>query len=265
MDRFALNAWTGLVLFFLLGPLAVIIAGSFTTTPYVAFPPVGFTFDWYIKLFHQTEFLFSFIDSLILAAVATLLATILGTLAAMAIAKKGEVGREFLRQLFMAPLILPTIVTGVALFQFMRDQGMGSMMVPNNWTGLIIGHTLITIPYVIRTVGASLAGLDPSLAEAAEGLGAGPARIMFKVIMPAILPAVMVSVIFCFILSFDQVTISIFLTGPEVSTLPIRIYNYIEFAIDPMVAAISTLLILFAYIMVVAMERSFGITKVFGK
>mgnify|MGYP005995863383 CR=1 FL=1 len=265
MARRLVDLTTLLVVIFLMGPLVVIIAGSFTETPYVAFPPEGFTLKWYQALFQRQDFLESFIDSLLLAGLSTVVATVLGTLAALSIARKGEAGREFLRGFFMLPLILPTIVTGVALFQFMRTSEIGMALLPGNWAGLLLGHTLITIPYVVRTVGASLVSLDPSLAEAAEGLGASPSRVLFGVIMPAIMPAVMVSLIFCFILSFDQVTISIFLSGPDVTTLPIRIYNYIEFAIDPMIAAVSALLILFAYVLVLGLERTVGLNNAFGK
>lgn len=262
--RRALDLWTAGVLVFLLGPLAIIVAGSFTPGAHVVFPPEGFSLDWYRKLLERDDFLEAFVDSVILAAGATTAATIIGTLAALSVARRGESGREFLRGFFMAPLILPTIVTGVALFQFSRDPEFGSVLIPGNWAALMVGHTLITVPYVVRTVGAALVAFDRSLQEAAESLGAGPIRVLFTVIMPAIAPAMLVSVIFCFIVSFDQVTISIFLTGPDVTTLPIRIYNYIEFAIDPMVAAVSTLLILFAYALVLLLERAFGLDRVFG-
>lgn len=260
MGRASLNLWMVMVVVWLLAPLFVIVAGSFTESPYATFPPVGFTLKWYAKLMGRADFLRSFIDSIILALVATGLAVMLGTIAAVAMSRAAFIGRELFRVLLMSPLILPTIVTGVALFQFSRAMGVSSNMV-----GLVIGHTLITLPYVIRTVGAAIVNLDPSFAEAAESLGARPVRVLLQVVMPAIAPAILVSTIFAFIVSFDQVTISIFLTGPDVMTLPIRIYTYIEFAIDPMINAVSTLLILFAYVLVVALERAFGLGNVFGQ
>lgn len=260
MARFSLNAWTTAAVIWLLGPLIVIVAGSVTEAPYVTFPPEGFTLKWYQQLMGRADFLHSFIDSIVLATVATVLAVLLGSVAALALSRDKFAGRELFRAFLMSPLILPTVVTGVALFQFSRLMGVTSNMV-----GLVIGHTLITLPYVIRTVGAAIVTLDPTLAEAAESLGATPSRVLLRVVMPAIAPAILVSVIFAFIVSFDQVTISIFLTGPDVMTLPIRIYTYIEYAIDPMVAAVSTLLILFAYALVVALERMFGLDRVFGQ
>lgn len=259
MGKFFLNTSTFLVLFWLLGPLIVIVGGSFTETPQVIFPPEGFTLKWYEQLMGRSDFLESFIDSLVLASIATTFAVFLGTITAVGLSHDKFVGREVFRAFLMSPLILPTIVTGVALFQFSRIIGLSS-----NLVGLAIGHTLITLPYVIRTVGAALVNLDPALAEAAESLGARPSRVLLQVIMPAIAPAILVSVIFAFIISFDQVTISIFLTGPDIMTLPIRIYTYIEFAIDPMVAAVSTLLILFSYMLIVGLEKIFGLGRVFG-
>jgi putative spermidine/putrescine transport system permease protein len=260
MGRISLNSWTTVVMIWLLGPLIVIVAGSVTEAPYVTFPPVGFTLKWYRQLMGRADFLHSFVDSIVLATVATLLAVLLGSVAAVALSRDKFAGRELFRAFLMSPLILPTVVTGVALFQFSRLMGITSNMV-----GLVVGHTLITLPYVVRTVGAAIVNLDPTLAEAAESLGARPARVLLRVVMPAIAPAILVSIIFAFIVSFDQVTISIFLTGPDVMTLPIRIYTYIEYAIDPMVAAVSTLLILFAYALVVALERVFGLGQVFGQ
>ena len=260
MARLSLNIWTALVVTFLVGPLLVIVAGSFTETSYVTFPPKGFTLHWYEQLWGREDFLESFIDSILLAVIATVAATIIGTVTAIGLSRDRFVGREVFRAFVMSPLILPTVVTGVALYQFVRVTEIDS-----NMLGLVIGHTLITLPYVLRTVGAAIISLDPQYQEAAESLGAKPVRVLFQVTMPAIAPAILVSIIFAFIISFDQVTISIFLTGPDVTTLPIRIYTYIEFAIDPMIAAVSTLLIVFAYLLVVALEKAFGLNTVFGQ
>jgi len=260
MARLSLNLWTVLVITFLIGPLLVIVAGSFTETSYVTFPPKGFTLHWYEQLWGRDDFLESFIDSIVLAVVATAAATLIGTVTAIGLARDRFAGRELFRAFVMSPLILPTVVTGVALYQFVRLIEINSTLL-----GLVVGHTLITLPYVLRTVGAAIVGLDPQYQEAAESLGARPVRILFQVTMPAIAPAIVVSMIFAFIISFDQVTVSIFLTGPDLMTLPIRIFTYIEFAIDPMIAAVSTLLIIFAYLLVVALEKAFGLNAVFGQ
>lgn len=250
--------WAGV--FFIVAPAVLILGGSFSETSYVTFPPEGFTLEWYHRLADREDFIRSFIDSVLIAVLCTLAATALGALAALGL-NQPEMHRRgnLLHGIVMSPLILPTVVTGVALLQFYYLIGL-----PISLTGLTIGHVLITAPYAVRTVGAGLVGLDPNLQEAAEGLGAGRLRVLFKVILPALAPSILVSLVFIFILSFDQVTISIFLSGPDIMPLPIRIYTYIEFAVDPMIAAVSVLLILFSYLLIVLLERLVGIDKAFA-
>ena len=132
------------------------------------------------------------------------------------------------------------------------------------FAGLVIGHIVITIPYVVRTVGAGLVRLDPAIEEAAESLGAGTARTLLRVTLPAIGPSILAAVIFVFITSFDQATVSIFLSGPDMMPLPVRILNYIEFAVDPMVAAVSALLIVFAFALVAVLQKVLGLDRAFN-
>lgn len=249
--------WAGV--FFIVAPAVLILGGSFSETSYVTFPPEGFTLEWYQRLAERADFVRSFIDSILIAVLCTVAATALGTLAALGLNQPDLRRRELLLGVVMSPLILPTVVTGVALLQFYYIIGL-----PISLIGLTIGHVLITAPYAVRTVGAGLVGLDPNLQEAAEGLGAGRLRVLFKVILPALAPSILVSLVFIFILSFDQVTISIFLSGPDIMPLPIRIYTYIEFAVDPMIAAVSVLLILFSYLLIALLERLVGIDKAFA-
>jgi putative spermidine/putrescine transport system permease protein len=260
VGRLALNSATALVVIFLLGPLLFVVGGSFTTTKFIVFPPQGFTLAWYQNLIRHEDLLEAFGISIIIAAAATAAATTLGTLAAVTLHQTPIVGTEKIRAFVTSPLVLPTVVTGVALFNFSQEVGVGA-----SFAWLIIGHTLITVPYVVRNVGAALMGFDPALPEAAESLGAGWFRIMWSVIVPAVLPAMLVSAMLVFIVSFDQVTVSIFLSTPDTTPLPVRLYSYIEFGLDPMIAAVSTLMILFAYVLVVFVERLFGLNRLFGK
>lgn len=261
MQRALLLLATSIGVLFLIGPLLIVVGGSVSDSPFVQFPPEGFTLRWYAAMMRREDFLVSFLDSVLIATFTTALAAVIGTLAALGI---HLIGNPRLRETFsvfvLSPLVLPTIITGVALFQAVRW-----IDVDMPYVTLIVGHTLITIPYVVRTVGAALIGMDQSILEAAESLGAGPARVLAQVLVPTIAPAILVSLIFVFIVSFDQVTVSLFLTSPDVTPLPIRIYNYIEFAIDPMIAAVSTALIVFAYLLVVVLERLVGLNRVFGR
>ena len=258
LDRL-IDAAGWLVVLFILGPLIIIIGGSFTETTYVAFPPTGFTLRWYEQLMHRRDFLDSFVISVVLATLCSLCAMVLGTAAVVGLHRHRVTGSRLFRGFLMSPLVLPTIVTGVALLQFYYLIDMDAPL-----TGLLIGHVLITIPYVVRTVGAGLQGLDPAMEEAASSLGAGGLRTLLKVTLPAIAPSIMAAVIFVFITSFDQATVSIFLAGPDVMPLPVRIYNYIDFAVDPMVAAVSTLLIVFAFGVIALLQKLLGLDRAMG-
>jgi putative spermidine/putrescine transport system permease protein len=250
-------AW--LVVLFLLAPLMIIAAGSFTTTSYVAFPPVGFTLRWYNQLMQRPDFLSAFVTSIVIALFATAISLVLGILAAIALQRANFRGKHLMESFLASPLILPTIVTGIALLQFYYYLDMEAAL-----TGLVIGHVLITVPYVLRTVGAGLVALDQSLEEAASSLGAGPLRILWRVILPALSPSIVASSIFVFIMSFDQATVSIFLSTPDVVPLPVRIYTYIDLAIDPMIASVSTFMIGFALILVALLHKLVGLDKAFS-
>lgn len=248
-------AWT--VLVFLLLPLLAIIGASVSDTPYVAFPPVGFTLRWYSLLLQRTDLLGSFRDSVVIAVLCTIAATVLGVLAAAGLHRQVR-ARAALQAFLLSPLILPTVVTGVALLQFYYLIDLDAP-----FTGLLIGHVVITVPYVVRTVGAGLLRLDPAIPEAAESLGATPARVLLRVTLPAVAPSILAAVIFVFVTSFDQATVSLFLSGPGVVPLPVRILNLIEVGMDPAIAAVSTLLILFAFALVALLQRLLGLDRAF--
>lgn len=253
------NYFAWIVVAFILSPLVIIIGASFTTTRYVTFPPQGFTLQWYYQLLERNEFVVSFFNSVVIAIACCVVATVIGVLAALALHNYPFRHGNALRTFIMSPLVLPTIVTGVALLQAFYAVGFITTFV-----GLLVGHVIITIPYVVRTVGAGLSGLDPAMAEAAENLGGSRSGVLLEIIIPSIAPSMMSAMIFVFITSFDQVTVSIFLSGPDLVPLPVRIYHYIDFSLDPMIAAVSTLLICFAFVLVILMQMVFGLDKAFG-
>lgn len=250
-------AWA--VALFLIAPLVVIVGASFTTTIYVVFPPQGFTLRWYQQLMGQGDFIRSFFDSIWLGLATTAGAALIGAPTAFGLRMGSARSQALLRAFVMAPLTLPTIVTAVALLQVYY---MSELDIP--WTAVTLGHILVTLPYFVRTLGAGLEALDPAMLEAAESLGASRTRIMLRVILPSVAPSLFAGLIFVFITSFDQVTMSIFMRGADMNPLPIRIYSYIEFAIDPMIAAVSTVLILFAFIVVVGLQKLLGLERAFS-
>jgi putative spermidine/putrescine transport system permease protein len=244
----------GCILGFLLGPLIVVAIFSLNPTPYIQFPPVGVTLRWYEKFFASHEFMNSLWLSFRIAAAVVVLSSLIGACAALALARGRLPGARFLAALFLAPLMLPAILTGLALFQLLLTFDVGRP----TWA-LVIGHTLVAVPYVIRTTIAVLADFDRSIEEAAAVLGASPVRVFFEVTLPIIRPGIIAGGIFAFIVSFDQFPISLFLVAPNNETLPIVMFNYMKFELDGAIAAASMVSILLALAVVLAIDRLVGL------
>src|SRR6266446_2105996 len=184
------------------------------------------------------------------------LALILGTAASLALARYTFPGRQWLNTFFMSPLIFPPIITGIALLQFFSTLGIRA-----TFFTLMVGHTLITIPYVVRTVTASLQGLRSNVEEAARLLGANPWQTFWYITLPLIKPGLLAGGIFAFITSFDNYTISMWLKSAEETPLPLRIFFYIERIMDPSVAAVSGAMILFSIVLVIVTEKAVGLSR----
>jgi putative spermidine/putrescine transport system permease protein len=236
MMLWALNA---LIALYLLAPVLVVVATAFTTTGYPIFPPRGFTLRWFDSVLSSREFLEAMRLSAVLAAASTAIATVLGTLAALGLARGGFRGRQAVAAIFLSPIFFPAIVLGLALLIFYNRVGLAGTL-----PGMIAAHAVLTTPFVIRMVMASLAEFDPAVEEAAENLGASRLRTFFLVTLPLIRPGVVAGAVFAFILSFDELVVSLFLAGPGMQTLPIRIFTALEYSSRPDVSAISTMLIL---------------------
>ncbi|MFL5316543.1 MAG: ABC transporter permease [Microvirga sp.] len=252
--RRAYLAANGAILFFLLAPLVVVAVFALNPTPFIQFPPVGVTMRWFAKFFASPEFMGSLRLSLEVAGAVVVLATLIGAAAALALARGGLPGARVLTAVFLAPLMLPAILTGLALFQLFQLLGLGRP----TWA-LVVGHTLVAVPYVMRTTLAVLSDFDRRIEEAAAILGASPARIFFEVTLPIIRPGVIAGGIFAFIVSFDQFPISLFLVTPGRETLPVVLFNYMKFDLDGAIAAASMVSILLALAVVVAIDRLVGL------
>ena len=227
-----------LILLYLLAPVIVVIATAFTTTAYPVFPPQGFTLQWFQRFLGMPEFTDAIQRSALLASWSTLVATVLGTFSALSLTRHRFRGREAISAFMLSPILFPTIVFGLALLVFYSRVGLSG-----SFTGLIIAHSILTTPFVIRLVMASLAEFDPAVEEAARNLGAGWWRTFLQVTLPLIRPGVLAGAVFAFIISFDELVVTLFLAGPDMTTLPVRIYTYVEFSSDPTISAISTMLI----------------------
>ncbi|MGE0752344.1 MAG: ABC transporter permease [Variibacter sp.] len=227
-----------LVGLFLLAPMIIVVATAFTTTNYPVFPPVGFTFRWFHQFLTSSDFTEATQRSAMLAIASTSVATILGTSSALALTRWRGRGQQALTMVMLSPILFPTIVLGLALLVFYSRVGLSGTFI-----GLVIAHSVVTTPFVIRLVMAGLSEFDPAVEEAARNLGAGWWRTFFQVTLPLIRPGVLAGAVFAFILSFDELVITLFLAGPGMQTLPIRIYTFVEYSSAPTISAIATLLI----------------------
>jgi putative spermidine/putrescine transport system permease protein len=247
---------TAAMMLFVLAPLAVVVAMSVSPTAFATFPPRGFTLSWYGKVLQDSDFLSSLSFSGLLAACATAGALALGLPAAIAVTRCTVPGRETVRMLLLSPLIFPVLVIGVALLRLLSDWNSSSA--PLN---LLIAHILVTTPYVVRTVTASLMLADVSLEEAARTLGAGRWRTFRRVTIPQIAPGLAAGALFAFMVSFDNYPVSMWLADAQNVPMPMLIYRLIGSVFTPAVPAISTLMILIAFGVVLIMERLVGLRR----
>jgi putative spermidine/putrescine transport system permease protein len=236
-----------------------VVAVSLTDSPIPEFPPRGLTLRWYAHALSEDVFTTSALNSLWLATIATALATPLALAAAYGLVRGRFRGRDAIQTLLLAPLVVPSLVIGLAIL--LAFSGMG---VRDVGARLVGAHVLITFPYMVRTILASLARLDPAVEEAARTLGASALRCFVLVTLPLVRPGVVAGMLFAFIVSFDNVSLSLFLTNARTNTLPIAILNYVEYNFDPSVAAISTMLVAFSLGAALLVERLVGLRRVVG-
>lgn len=246
---------TGLL--YLLLPTLIIVLASFTASEHIAFPPQGLSLRWFVRLWEIPEVRVSAWRSLLVALGATAVSIGLGVAAAFPLVRSSFPGREALNAFLMSPLILPSLVYGLAALMFVSAVG-----VPLSIPVLVLSHVAIIVPYVIRTTAASLVLLDPDLEEAARSLGANTWQTFLRVILPNLLPGIATGGAFAFISSFDNLTVSLFLAGPRVETLPIRLFAMINFDLDPAAAAISAVLVVVAFAVVLLAHWALGLSRI---
>ncbi|RPA55900.1 ABC transporter permease [Aerococcus agrisoli] len=244
-----------LVLVFLLLPLCITVITSFGTASTIQFPIKGFTLDWFLVVFQNEAFKNSMIVSLIIGFSSVIVALIIGIPVAYFIARGHFKGKEQLNQFFLSPSIIPGMVIGYVMFQVISAQ----LNLPI-FLGLFISHLIISLPYVIRVVGASLTNFDESIEEAAWTLGMTRGETFIKIVLPNIKAGLLSAFLMAFINSFNNIPVSLFLTGPGVSTLPITLMSYLEFNYDPSVSALSTLLMFLTIIIMLLVEKLVGIS-----
>jgi putative spermidine/putrescine transport system permease protein len=241
LDRWLLNGFAALVAGFLVLPLLAVIPAAFNDRSFILLPPTAWSTRWWGAFFADASWRRALATSLEVAACATLLATGLGTAAALGLERLGGRLRSVLLAVFVGPVVVPTIVLAVALYATARSLGLVGTLL-----ALVIAHTMLALPYAALNVGVSLRALDARLLLAAAGLGAGPWRVFRTVTLPLILPGVLGGAIFAFVTSFDEVVLSVFLAGPGVKTLPVRIWEEIRVELTPVIAVAATLMMALA-------------------
>ncbi len=245
---------------FLLGPMLIVVPLSFSNDSYLVFPPQSWGVRWYEAMFSHDKLLQAFRVSLGIAAVVTALSLAVGVPAAYAVRRWRFPGRDALLSLFTAPLLLPSIVLGLAILLVFANAGL-----LGTYTGLIAAHLVVTTPYVMRIMTTAFATLPPSVEEAAAMLGAAPLTVFRRVTLPLLAPGFVASAALSFLISFDEVVISLFITGLRLKTLPVEIFNYVESRTDPMTAAVSVMLIVATLFVVFLVERTLGMSRALGK
>jgi putative spermidine/putrescine transport system permease protein len=243
---------------FLLSPMILVCLVAFTPSGFLSLPTNGFSLRWFIKLAEYPEFLQAFWNSILIASISSVLALAFAVPAAIAIARYRFRGREALSVFFMSPLMIPHVVLGIAFLRFFQMIGLSGTM-----AGLIIAHIVVIFPFAMRMVLAAAVGMDKRIEDAASSLGAPRLIVYRRIVLPLIIPGLASGFVLSFIQSFDEVTMTVFIASPTMVTLPVRMFNYIQDSIDPLICSVSALLILFTAFLMLIIDRFYGLERLF--
>ncbi len=246
----------GLIFFFLIMPILVIIPLSFNAQPYFTYTremitlnPDGYSLRWYRDFFGSDRWMSSIRNSLIIGVASTFIATTLGTIAALGLSRSHMPYRGLLMGLLISPMIVPLIISAAGMFFFYSSIGLAQ-----TYLGVILAHAALGTPFVVITVTATLSGFDQSLIRASASLGANQTTTFFKVILPLITPGVISGALFAFITSFDEIVIVLFVAGVEQRTIPREMWSGIRESISPTILAVATLLVLISVMLLTTLE-----------
>ena len=252
------------IMAFLVMPLLVIIWASFFSNKILSFPPTGYTLSWYAKAWESSDFVSGFLMSIKVAGCAMLGSLLLGVPASLAIERSRFPGRETIRQILLAPMYVPAIVAGAAVYlYYIQVEIAPKVQLTATFPGLLIAHTLVALPWTMRLICASLATSNGVAEEAAQSLGANALQTLIYVTLPIIRPGVIAAALFSFIASFSELEKSLFLVGPGKTTLPIAILNYLEWNLDSTIAAVATVQILIVGVALMVSDRYVNLGRAF--
>lgn len=249
--------FNAIFLTFMLAPLVVICLVAFTSKGYISLPTDGFSLRWFKAILDNPHFIDAFYLSVMLGVVSATIAVSIAVPASLAFARYDFKGRAAFMAFFLSPLMVPHIVLGVSFLSFLTKVGWyGTFM------GLVFTHVIIIMPYALRLVLSSVTGLDQSAESAAVSLGASNWVVFRRVTLPMIIPGVVGGWVLSFITSFDEVTMSVFVASPSTTTLPVRMYEHITETIDPLIASLSASLIFITMIVMLILDRFYGLDKI---
>jgi putative spermidine/putrescine transport system permease protein len=251
-----LGGLAGLALLLLIAPTLVVLVISFTSGLSLRFPPPGVSLRWYAALLDAWQLQFAAWNSVKVAMATTVLSLLLGVAAALGIARSPRLSARLLDSLFMAPLVLPALAFGLAVLMLFTFVGL-----PVSPLTLILGHTVVCVPYVVRNTVASLAQLRPELLEGSASLGASRLMTLRRVVLPLIRPGIIAGGFICFMASFDNIPVSLFLRDAATDMLPIRMWQDLEGKLDVTIAALSGVLIVGTVAVMLVMERIAGLSR----
>ena len=254
--RGVMNTLALLTLALLIAPTVVVVVVSFTNGFSLKFPPPGYSLRWYQELLDASQLHFAAWNSVKVALATTVLAVVLGVAGALAIARSQTASARVLDSLFMSPLVLPALAFGFAAL--MTFSAVGWTV---STTTLVIGHTVVCVPYVIRTTTAALAQMEPALLESSASLGASRLYTFRRVTLPLIRPGVLAGAFIAFMSSFDNVPVSLFLRDARTDMLPIRMWQDLEGRLDVTIAALSAVIVVVTLVLMVVMERAVGLSR----
>ena len=240
----------------MLAPIIVVSGVSFTPRGFLDFAPSGISLRWVREIWDHPDFIAAAWVSLKLAFVSATVATLLSLPAALAIGRGRFPGRDALQSLFLSPLMVPTVVLGIAFLRFLTLVGLNG-----TFFGLMLCHAIIITPFILRLVLAAVTGLDQSVEKAATSLGASRWTVFRRITFPAILPGVIGGWVLAFITSFDELTVTVFIVNPSTTTLPVRLFSHISQTTDPLVASISAVAIAFTVILMLFVDRLYGLDR----
>ena len=243
---------------FILAPLVIVCVVAFTPLGYISLPTDRVSLRWFAAILDNPRFISAFWLSLGLGCVSSIIATALAIPAALAIARHRFPGRDALSAFLLSPLMIPHIVLGVAFLRFFSTLGING-----TFAGLAMGHVIVILPFALRLVLAAATGMDPAIERAAVSLGASRITVFRRITLPLIFPGIVSGWLLAFITSFDELTMSVFIANPSTTTLPVRMFLQIQDTIDPMVAAVSALLIAGTLVLMLVLDRIVGLERLF--